>query len=500
MPDIHQLDGGTAPVNLGGGYTLRAPGLKGSARVLGTRAPGSRGPEQATEDFDRAFADAGIEEVTAIELAVSSSPFPRAAAPLRGPDGADAFELRVPDLGPDYGQVVLAIDEQGAMHWHFAVDDERKLQPSISRSAGGSRTFLIPREIATPPAAASTPSPGARGLVSFVGRKLLKVLIYPVTDTLLGPLTDFAVGRWEAHRRPHRVRHFVPGNDAVLTPTDWQALAGGPALLFVHGPFSTARSAFGGIPEATLGTLAARYGGRLFAFEHPTLSQHPRDNARWFFSQMPAGVALEVDIVCHSRGGLLSRCLAGCAADYGIDPARFRVRRLVLAGVPNQGTLLASPEHMVSFLDRMTTALNVFPDNGVTDVMEGLLTIVKVAGHAGLTGLEGLASMCPGNEFLDELDRATLSDCTLFGLGGDFEPARAGLGAAFCSAADSLIDRVFDDAPNDLVVPAAGMRNWNGALRIADERFLDFPASRGVMHTSYFPQPETSVSLLEWLP
>jgi len=27
MPDIHQLDGGTAPVNLGGGYTLRAPGL-----------------------------------------------------------------------------------------------------------------------------------------------------------------------------------------------------------------------------------------------------------------------------------------------------------------------------------------------------------------------------------------------------------------------------------------------------------------------------------------
>jgi hypothetical protein len=496
MPAIQLLHGGSASITLGGGYTLRAPGLKGTVCVLGPKAVGSRGPERSTAAFDRAFAQAGIEEVTAIELVVAAAPFPAAAAPVRGPDGADAFELQVPDLGPDYGQVVLAIDEGGAMHWHFPVDDELQVQASTTRGAGGSKTFLIPREIAAAPAAGPARE---RGLVSILGRKLLKVLIYPIADAVLGPLTDLAVGRWEASRRPHGVRRFLAGDKAALTPADWHELAAGRALLFVHGTFSTAQAAFGDLPAATLDVLAARYAGRVFAFEHPSLSEHPRTNARWFFAQMPADVSLEVDIVCHSRGGLVSRCLASRAADVGIDPARFRVRRMVLAGVPNQGTLLANPDHMVSFLDRMTTALNFFPDNGVTDVLEAILTVVKVAGHAGLSGLEGLAAMRPGNDFLDELDRSAIPGCTFFGLGGDFEPSGAGLGAAFCKAADSLIDRVFEDAPNDLVVPTAGMRAWQGAVQIPDERFLSFPASRGVMHTSYFPQPETSASLLRWL-
>ncbi|HQC80285.1 MAG TPA: hypothetical protein PLS67_07160, partial [Accumulibacter sp.] len=330
-------------------------------------------------------------------------------------------------------------------------------------------------------------------------RKLLKVLIYPVTDRLLGPLADFAVGKWEAAKRPHRVRHFLPGNDAPLSDADWRTLAAGPALLFVHGTFSTARAAFGDLPPATLATLATRYGGRLFAFDHPSVSQHPRDNLRWFFSQMPADVSLNVDIVCHSRGGLVSRGLAGCAASHGGDPRRFRVRRLVLAGVPNQGTPLANPDHMVDFIDRMTSALNQLPENGVTDVLEGILTVVKVIGHAGLVGLDGLASMRPGNDFLAEIDGSTAPACALFGLGADFAPTGSGLGAAFCSAADSLVDRIFDRASNDLVVPGAGMRAWHGAQRISDDCYLEFPASRGVMHTSYFLQPETSDRLLQWL-
>ena len=133
MPDIHRLDGGSAPVNLGGGYTLRAPGLKGSARVLGTRAPGSRGPEQATEDFDRAFADAGIEEVTAIELAVSSSPFPRAAAPLRGPDGADRHRADVTDaaaIATAIGDAPLVVM---ASHAPYRTAIWRELLPRMER-------------------------------------------------------------------------------------------------------------------------------------------------------------------------------------------------------------------------------------------------------------------------------------------------------------------------------------------------------------------------------
>jgi hypothetical protein len=107
--------------------------------------------------------------------------------------------------------------------------------------------------------------------------------------------------------------------------------------------------------------------------------------------------------------------------------------------------------------------------------------------------------MRPGNDFLAEIDGSTAPACALFGLGADFAPTGSGLGAAFCSAADSLVDRIFDRASNDLVVPGAGMRAWHGAQRISDDCYLEFPASRGVMHTSYFLQPETSDRLLQWL-
>lgn len=251
--------------------------------------------------------------------------------------------------------------------------------------------------------------------------------------------------------------------------------------------------------KRTLEELSARYANRVFAFDHPTLSVNPEANARWFFSQLPAGLALDVDIVCHSRGGLVSRCLGGRSAQFGVDPARFRVQRLVLAGVPNQGTLLAHPDHMVEFLDRMTSALNLFPDNFVSDVLEGILTVVKVIGHAGLKARDGLAAMKPSNPFLATLDQSPTPGCTVYGIGGDFEPSGAGLGAAFCTAADSLIDRVFENSPNDLVVPTDGMRAWGGGNKIPDDRFLYFSADRGIIHTRYFEQAETSTRLLQWL-
>lgn len=495
MPDI-TLHGGTSPVNLGSGYTLRTPGLHGTARIRGPRVTGTRGPELATDAFDHAFAATHLEEATTIELEVASAPFPAAAASMRGPEGADAFELQVPDLGSEVGQVVLSIDEAGALHWHFPLDDNLVVQPSTTRGAAGTKIFRIPRAIATPPQAAS---PDKRGLVSMIGRKLLKVLVYPVTDAVLGPLTDFAVGKWEAHKRPHCVRRYLPDDRAPLTADDWTRLAGGRALLFVHGTFSTAEAAFRGLAAETLGALAARYANRLFAFDHPTLSVDPEANTRWFFSQLPAGLALDVDIVCHSRGGLVSRCLGGLSAQFGVDPVRFRVQRLVLAGVPNQGTLLAHPDHMVEFLDRMTSALNLFPDNFVSDVLEGILTVVKVIGHAGLKVLDGLAAMKPGNQFLTALDQSPIPGCTVYGVGADFEPSGVGLGAAFCTAADSLIDRVFENDPNDLVVPTNGMRAWGGGVQIPDDHFQGFSPDRGVMHTRYFDQPETSARLLHWL-
>ena len=133
----------------------------------------------------------------------------------------------------------------------------------------------------------------------------------------------------------------------------------------------------------------------MFAFNHFTLSHDPRRNVEWLVGQLPAGAPLDIDIVCHSRGGLVARTIAEQPSMFGLDTSRLSVRRVVFVGVPNNGTLLAHPDHMMKMIDRFTTLLNVFPSGVVTETLEAIITAVKVIGHGALKGLQGLASMQP---------------------------------------------------------------------------------------------------------
>ena len=45
------------------------------------------------------------------------------------------------------------------------------------------------------------------------------------------------------------------------------------------------------------------------AFDHFTLSEDPRQNIQWFFEQLPEDITLDLDVVTHSRGGLVARVL-----------------------------------------------------------------------------------------------------------------------------------------------------------------------------------------------
>jgi hypothetical protein len=403
------------------------------------------------------------------------------------------------------------------MRWNFPLDEALAIQPSTQRSAGAVKRFRISHEVGLPtpnpesgsprpgprqppetPLPLAPPLPRKRGLASTIGRKILKVFVYPVSDPVLGPVTAAFAGRWEERHRPHVLRRFASGDREPLTGSDFPRLAAGPALLLVHGTFSTSGAAFGGLPDATLEALGQRYDGRVFAFDHPTLHVDPYENVRWFLEHMPSDAALDLDVICHSRGGLVARCLAERRQAPDDVAKRCRVRRAVLIGVPNRGTALAAPDHMVELLDRMTSALNLFPESGVVEVLEAVLTVVKVIGHAGLVHLEGLAAMNPDGAFLRALNAPGADDCTYFAVCADFEPASAGLGMAL---ADRVLDRVFEHAGNDLVVPTEGMYGPNGhpAFPVPPERRFSFSAERGVTHTTYFSQRETGERLLKWL-
>jgi pimeloyl-ACP methyl ester carboxylesterase len=216
-------------------------------------------------------------------------------------------------------------------------------------------------------------------------------------------------------------------------------------------------------------------------------------------NHLPEGGKLDIDIVCHSRGGLVARELAERAA--GGTATSVNVRRIVFAGVPNAGTLLADRDHMVSMIDRLTTITNMFPIGPVTEFLEGLITAVKVLGHAGLAGLPGLAAMDPHGKFLKSLNtKADVSD-TVYGIAADYEPTDAGLRALITGTADAVMDRIFENAPNDLVVPQLGVFEKNGgsSFPIPPAQVLKIDKAAGVMHTTLFGYRPACDKILEWL-
>lgn len=510
MPD---LTGGPERVDLGGGYGLVAPGLKGRAQRMTPGTAETRARESATPLLDDLFARTDIASVATIDITAAPVPGAAGATTLRDSRGDDALQLEVPDLGPEAGQVVLSVDEAGTLTWHFPQDGTAGIQPPSVRGTGARKRFVIRRDA---PSVAPGSTGSDRALFGSLGRKLLKVLVYPISDALLGKPASMIAEHWETANRAYGLRDFSPANyrEAPATSTapgklaldaaGVQRVAAGRALLFLHGTFSNAHGAFHDVPEALMRELHARYGGRVLALDHFSLSHDPVQNVRWLIDRLRAlapGTTLDVDIVCHSRGGLVARTLADGGTPFGIDTSNVRVRRIAFVGVPNKGTLLAQPDHMVTMIDRLTTGLNLVPPGGVADVLEGILIAVKVIGHGALKGLAGLRSMDPAGPFLQQLNAHGRKDPEWYAIAANYQPKDAGLHALVAGAANRIVDRIFAEAGNDLVVPEAGVYTADGVagFPIADSRCLRLPTTAGVMHTSMFGNPDVASRLSSWL-
>jgi pimeloyl-ACP methyl ester carboxylesterase len=85
----------------------------------------------------------------------------------------------------------------------------------------------------------------------------------------------------------------------------------GPLLVFIHGIGSSTEGSFGALRKPTAATewsaLQRRFGERIYAFEHRTLSESPIENALQLATALPAGARL--NLVTHSRGGLVGDLL-----------------------------------------------------------------------------------------------------------------------------------------------------------------------------------------------
>ncbi len=89
----------------------------------------------------------------------------------------------------------------------------------------------------------------------------------------------------------------------------------GKYLLLLHGTISDTNGSFEGLKNNVWAGIYGKYDGVL-ALEHHTLSQSPMVNALDVLTFLPNGV--KIDIISHSRGGLIADALTRCDRRNGL--------------------------------------------------------------------------------------------------------------------------------------------------------------------------------------
>jgi hypothetical protein len=339
---------------------------------------------------------------------------------------------------------------------------------------------------------------------------------------------------------PNDVNALLIGKDQELTPQQglWQLGLKGTGdaqqvvrsapvaevkgkkkrLLFIHGTFSMSEAFFAGMEQAVGGrkaikTLFGRY-DEVLAFDHPTLSVSPVMNA-FDLARLLAKADGPLDIIAHSRGGVVTRWLLEGFGLNGTGPYRA-----VLVGSPLAGTSLASPPRLKGTLDVLSnigTALKLA--GGVAVIYVPFLivplalvriasSVVSVASKTPL--VDAAVSMIPGfhgqsrianhPEFMRLRAVKLAKPPRYFVVQSNYETEDPGWKFWRYFRKDKLVDTGADsifDGPNDLVVDTASMGDVG--RKLAKDDVHDFGTNPLVHHTNYFAQAETLAFMLDRL-
>jgi hypothetical protein len=306
--------------------------------------------------------------------------------------------------------------------------------------------------------------------------------------------------------------------DGALQPPDPAAnpVAKGRILLIVHGTFSQSQAIIDqwSAPKNSTGQQLLRnlsnrsarefaY-NEVWAFDHPTMSVSPMLNAldlARFFNSSQA----DIDIICHSRGGLVARWWLEAFDRSGAK------RRVIFVGSPLDGTSLAAPNRLKYVLSWFSNLGKVLAAGAslvpFMQVVACLLRFTSVATSvaaktplvdAAIAMIPGLAAMSrtTNNFELSRLNAGIKTDHPYFVIKSQFEPAPIGWQFwKYFVGVDRVAMKIFP-RENDLVVDSAAMDIF--CQKAPPAACHDFGSSSTVYHTNYFLQRETSDKIAEW--
>jgi hypothetical protein len=351
----------------------------------------------------------------------------------------------------------------------------------------------------------------ARGVGGWVVKGLRILGIDPTEG-----LVEKAARNVEAENHNQLLR-LDPDAPRPWTADAWQPSDGPPAeaadqaavLLFLHGTFSSTLGSFGELFKlpGPMDALGAGYAGRIYGFEHRTLTESPVTNALALVQLLPDKARLH--LVSHSRGGLVGDLLSlGGLGDPGgafsaddlalldeqdrdglprllqaLRDKQIRVERFVRVASPSRGTTLASGrlDRWLSVVFHLLKQVPMLGNVAMDAVSELILSVVKQPQDAD-TVLPGIRAMMPDAPMIGLLNRPDLripESSRLAAIAGDIEET------GIWGRLKLLLPDLFFAGDHDLVVNTGSMY---GGPRRTDGWFC-FDQGANVNHFNYFGTP-----------
>jgi hypothetical protein len=311
------------------------------------------------------------------------------------------------------------------------------------------------------------------------------------------------------------------GSGGELSAPEAPPVPTGRILLLIHGTFSNSDHLWRELQanphiHQFLSRASAEY-DQILLFDHPTVSVSPILDARALAVALEGSEA-EIDVIAHSRGGLVARWWA-----EALDRASRRVRSIVFVGSPLAGTGLAAPPRLRSTLSLLASFSRALGE--AAEMAAFAFPFAAVAAElfrigSSLTGavaatpiVDAVLAMVPGitamsrvgnNRELVSLREGPTRGIRYHAIQANFESEKVGwrFWRAFRGLPDRLADQGADvvfEGENDLVVDTISMTALSDSLRLPAEAVLDFGTTDVVHHTNYFRQQATLAFIAEKL-
>jgi len=452
-------------------------------------------PRASEQSIVEQFQEAGLEEI-AQPFVISGVSATDAEATAQ-PDGTRfALQVDVPREDDDE-RIILMTEVDGIALWHFAQVEPR----------GGGVVHSCRLHLDAPGAE----SPALRGSIfSGLGKIVVRFFLGKAKQLLaeIGDnVAEFIADKVERALKEERMLQFnllespINGRLAELAPAAPLA-ENGRYLLFIHGIFSSIEGGFRHIlinhhGDDLISVLTKRY-DRVIGYDHWTVAKDTLQNARDLISALPRSAHL--DIVCHSRGAGVTRCiLEHPDLSTEIQAKQLRFGEIVLVAGANQGSPLASPENIAKLLN-LVSALSSLPSAGglALKAVAWLLRLIAIGQR-----LPGIAAMDPASEIIEATNGPHFTPVAGYTcIRSNYEPE-----GKIARIADEVgVDRfVFNNQKNDLIVPFDGAATFDPTIDdrvrpiVAHQYDSELNPEDSVMHTTFFKRGMVRRILLEKL-